>query len=263
MFKVQDNFCQVPKVTYATVRINVRNSGILDAPKINCIQTDDSDNITIFWNSIVDLNGSFVDYGIHSVQDGLIATISDISIDNYVINSINTANDYYLSVTSGVCGNTKKYSDTVKNIHLSLNNPGNGTALLSWNNPSAYDSYYNAYSHIYREYPLGTLTLIDSVEYDITNYKDTIDICEAFLKYQIVIPTSVCAFTSNKVGDNFEDMLTPNTPTILSVGVDTVTNNMLIQWDENNQSDTYGYVIYTFDAAGVLFELDTVWGFQM
>jgi gliding motility-associated-like protein len=260
VFKVQDNFCQVPKVTYATVRINVRNSGILDAPKINCIQTDDSDNITIFWNSIVDLNGSFVDYGIHSVQDGLIATISDISIDNYVINSINTANDYYLSVTSGVCGNTKKYSDTVKNIHLSLNNPGNGTALLSWNNPSAYDSYYNAYSHIYREYPLGTLTLIDSVEYDITNYKDTIDICEAFLKYQIVIPTSVCAFTSNKVGDDFEDMLTPNTPTILSVGVDTVTNNMLIQWDENNQSDTYGYVIYTFDAAGVLFELDTVWG---
>ena len=39
VFKVQDNFCQVPKITYATVRINVYNSGILDAPKINCIQT--------------------------------------------------------------------------------------------------------------------------------------------------------------------------------------------------------------------------------
>ena len=35
---------------------------------------------------------------------------------------------------------------------------------------------------------------------------------------------------------------------------------MLIQWNENNQNDTYGYVIYTFDANGILYELDTVWG---
>ena len=39
VFKVQDNFCQVPKITYATVRINVMNPGVLQAPKIDCIQT--------------------------------------------------------------------------------------------------------------------------------------------------------------------------------------------------------------------------------
>ena len=44
------------------------------------------------------------------------------------------------------------------------------------------------------------------------------------------------------------------------MGIDTVTNDMLIQWDQNYQSDTYGYVIYTFDANGILFDLDTVWG---
>jgi gliding motility-associated-like protein len=261
VFKVQDNFCQVPKVTYATVRINVHNSGILNAPKIKCIQTDDSDNITIFWNSISDPGGSFVEYGVYSVQDGLIASIPDITVDNYTVNSITSANEYYLAVQSGVCGNTKRYSDTVSNIYLSINNPGNGTALLSWNNPSAnYFPEYNTYTHIYREYPSGTLTLIDSVEYSVNNYKDTIDICQAFIKYQIILPTSECAFTSNKVGDDFEDMLTPDMPTILSVGIDTLTNEMLIQWNQNNQNDTYGYVIYTFDSNGILYELDTIWG---
>jgi len=261
VFKVQDNFCQVPKVTYATVRINVHNSGILNAPKIKCIQTDDSDNITIFWNSISDPGGSFVEYGVYSVQDGLIASIPDITVDNYTVNSITSANEYYLAVQSGVCGNTKRYSDTVSNIYLSINNPGNGTALLSWNNPSAnYFPEYNTYTHIFREYPSGTLTLIDSVEYSVNNYKDTIDICQAFIKYQIILPTSECGFTSNKVGDDFEDMLTPDMPTILSVGIDTLTNEMLIQWNQNNQNDTYGYVIYTFDSNGILYELDTIWG---
>ncbi len=261
VFKVQDNFCQVPKITYATVRINVYNSGILNAPKINCIQTDDSDNITIFWNPVSDPSGSFVEYGIYSVQDGQITSIPNLAANSYTINGITTANDYYLSVLSGICGNTERFSDTVSNIYLSLNNPGNGTALLSWNNPSInYSSEFNPYTHIYREFPVGTLTLIDSVAYNVNNYKDTIDICQAYLNYQIVIPTSECAFTSNKVGDDFEDMLTPDIPNILSVGIDTVTNNMLIQWNENNQNDTYGYVIYTFDANGILYELDTVWG---
>jgi hypothetical protein len=35
---------------------------------------------------------------------------------------------------------------------------------------------------------------------------------------------------------------------------------MNIQWNQNAQDDTYGYVIYTFDANGFLYELDTVYG---
>ena len=35
---------------------------------------------------------------------------------------------------------------------------------------------------------------------------------------------------------------------------------MNIQWNQNGQDDTYGYVIYTFDANGFLYELDTVYG---
>ncbi|MFM7758537.1 MAG: gliding motility-associated C-terminal domain-containing protein, partial [Crocinitomicaceae bacterium] len=52
-------------------------------------------------------------------------------------------------------------------------------------------------------------------------------------------------------------------PVILGAGADTSQNgNVLITWNQNGQEDTYGYVIYTFDSNGFLFELDTVWGWQ-
>jgi gliding motility-associated-like protein len=102
--------------------------------------------------------------------------------------------------------------------------------------------------------------LIDSTSYNTTNYKDTIDICDAFISYKIILPTNQCDFTSNKLGDDFEDMLTPNIPNLLSAGIDTANNQILINWNVNPQPDTYGYVIYTFDNSGFLVELDTVWG---
>ena len=94
------------------------------------------------------------------------------------------------------------------------------------------------------------------------SYQDTIDICSAFLNYQIVLPGAICDFTSNITGDVFEDLMTPDIPLIFSAGIDTTTNLMQIEWSQNLQSDTYGYVIYTFDAAGILYELDTVWGIE-
>mgnify|MGYP001345559150 CR=1 FL=1 len=263
VFKVQDDFCQIPKITYSTVRINVINSGVLDAPKISCIQTDDSDNITIYWNEVSDPNGTFIEYGIYSVEDGLIANIADITTTNFTINGITGSQNYFLSTTSGACGNSLRFSDTIANIFLSINNPGNGTALLNWNNPSTdFEPEFNNYSRIFREYPVGSLELIDSVPFSVNNYKDTIDICQAFLSYRIELPTSECTYTSNTIGDDFEDMLTPSIPLIVSVGIDTTSNNMMIQWDENNQNDTYGYIIYTFDSNGILFELDTIWGIE-
>jgi hypothetical protein len=55
-------------------------------------------------------------------------------------------------------------------------------------------------------------------------------------------------------------MFTPDMPVIYSVGYDTTSFLMNIQWNQNAQNDTYGYVIYTFDANGFLYELDTVYG---
>lgn len=261
VFKVQDNFCQVPKITYATVRINVINPGVIQAPEISCIQTDINGNQTLFWEPVSDPTGSFVAYNIYSTQNEFIDILTDINANSYMVSTAPFIEDYYITVSSGCDGNTINYSDTISNIVLNLNNPGNGTAILNWNPPTINpmpnsDNYY----HVYREYPLGTFNLIDSVPIGTHTYIDTIDVCSAFINYQIRLPGTYCEFTSNITGDLYEDLLTPDIPIIYSVGIDTSTNEMLIEWNENLQEDTYGYVIYTFDDNGILFELDTVYG---
>lgn len=265
VFKVQDDYCPVPKVSYVTITIFVVNPGIIPATQINCIQTEDNGNITINWNPVSDPANSFVEYQLNTIEDGEIGSpISDINTTQITIPGVNTAKHYFVSVRSGCNGNVLKNSDTIANIHLNLINPNNGTAILQWNKPKTNAlSSYNSYYHIYREYPAGNFTLIDSTLYNTTNYKDTIDICEAFLSYKIILPTVICDFTSNIEGDDFEDMITPDIPVILGVGADTsIVGNVLVSWDQNGQPDTYGYVVYTFDDNGFLYELDTVWGWQ-
>jgi hypothetical protein len=261
VFRVQDDFCQVPKVSYATITINVVNPGVIPAPQIDCIQSDIAGNVTINWNSVTDPFGTFEEYRIYSVQNGLLGVLPAIGSSSFTHNDVVQQNDYYIGVVSGCNGNTTRYSDTLSNIHLALNNPSDGTAVLQWNDPvEPANPGMGAYYHIYREYPAGTWTLIDSVPYGLNFYKDTIDICEAFLRYRIVLPNVPCDFISNAPGDDFEDMLTPDIPLISSVSIDTLTGNVVINWNENSQDDTYGYVIYTFDQNGFIYELDTVWG---
>jgi gliding motility-associated-like protein len=262
VFKVQDDYCPVPKVTYATVTINVENQGVLNAPSIDCITTDTNDDITINWTPINDPNGDFVSYQLHTVNGGVEATIPGVGTNTFTLPGAgNSVEDYFLSVQSGCGGLTSRYSDTLKNIFLTLNNSGNGEAQLIWNNPtSSALNYFGEYYHIYKEYPAGTWSLIDSVPYGSTNYRDTIDVCQAFISYQVTLPTAICDFTSNIEGDVFEDATVPDQPIIYSVDNDTLTGAVTIIWNENNQQDTYGYVIYSEDANGFLVEIDTVWG---
>lgn len=261
VFKVQDDYCPVPKVSYATITINVLNPGVINAPAINCIQGDAAGNITVSWDPVTDPFGTFVSYEVYSVQNGLEGTINNISAGMVTIPGVTQQNDYYLVVNSGCNGNTKRYSDTLSNIFLDVSNPGNGTAVLQWNDPLAQQSSsMNDYYYIYREYPAGTWTMLDSTAYGVTNYLDTIDICSAFLNYQIVLPNQPCDFTSNIDGDNFEDMINPDIPVISYVTIDTLTGNVQINWNQNSQPDTYGYIIYLMDENGFINEIDTVWG---
>lgn len=266
VFKIQDDFCPIPKVSYATITINVINPGVIDAPEISCIQTDAAGNTTINWTPVIDPFGTFMGYEVYSLQNGLIASIPGIGTASYTDPGAGlTVNDYYVSVVSGCNGNTFRNSDTLQNIYLDVVNPTNGTAVLNWNDPSNPAlSSMNGYYHIYREYPAGVWTLYDSVPYGTNNFIDTIDICSVYLNYQIQLPNGTgpgdCPFISNIDGDNFEDMMTPAIPNVANVTIDTLTNMVNITWDVNTHQDTYGYVIYTLDANGVPVEIDTVWG---
>jgi hypothetical protein len=261
VFRVQDDFCQIPKVSYVTITINVSNQGVIQGPELTCIQSDAAGNVTLEWTPVADPNGTFVAYQVFSLENGLLATLPAIGATSWTDLGVTQQYNYYISAVSGCNGNTNRFSDTISNIFLELNNPINGTAILQWNDPLATPlASMNVFYHIYREYPTGTWTLLDSVSYGTNFYKDTIDICEAFLNYQIVLGNTPCDFTSNISGDTFEDMLTPDIPVITSVSIDTLSNAMTLNWNENAQEDTYGYVIYTYDSDGFLVELDTAWG---
>lgn len=261
VFKVQDNYCSVPKVSYATITINVENSGVLPGPTIECIQTNAAGDVIINWTPIIDPLGSFNEYRIYSIQGNLLGTVTDINTGTFTDPAITQANDYYIATASGCDGNTERFSDTISNIYLDLNNPGNGTAVLQWNDPIlpgliGMGDFY----HIYREYPVGTWSLHDSVPFGTHFYKDTITVCEDFFSYQVVLPNSPCDYTSNIQGDLFQDNISPDIPIIDFVTIDTITGAVTVSWNENGQDDTFGYTVYVEDAGGSIVELDDVFG---
>ncbi len=260
VFKVQDNYCQIPKITYRTVTINVRNPGIIPATTINCVTTAVNGDVTVSWDPVLNPDGTFVEFQLHSVQTGLIGTYP-FGTTSAIIPSPGTTLEFFVNVISGCNGNATTTSDTVQNVYLNVLNPSNGTAVLQWNAPTPTPlPGMSTTATILREYPAGTWTIISVVPYATSFFIDTIDICSAFLNYTVVYETPTCQFNSNIAGDDFEDMITPDIPIISAVSIDTLTGNPVITWNVNNQPDTYGYVIYQQDVNGFVVEIDTVWG---
>lgn len=264
VFKVKDDYCPAPKVNYYTVTIHVKNKDVLPAPKIKCITTAANGDVILHWDPISDPSGNFNGYKIYGVNQGLYGTIATINTGSYTINAgtiTNPPEDFYIATLSGCGGVTERHSDTLSNISLDVSNPADGTAVLDWNNPApAPLSSFGNYYLIYKEYPAGTWTKIDSVPYGTTHYLDTITVCQSQLNYKIVLPSTSCDFVSNIDGDVFEDQIVPNMPDITNVTIDTASGNTTINWDVNHQLDTYGYVIYKADGNGNIEPIDTVWG---
>ena len=262
VFKASDDVCPIPQVQYATITIHVLNTGIITAPEIACIQTSASDDIVVNWPTLSSgSTAGFAAFSLLSLQNGLLASSTNSNTSSFTIPPIFNSHDFYLTVASGCGGTFLSNSDTVKNIYLTLNNPNNGTAVLNWNKPKAQPSpQYASYYYIYREYPTNFFNFLDSVPYNQTSYTDTIDLCHEFLRYRVNLKTTTCNFNSNRPGDSLTDMMTPFIPVLYSVGFDTSTQQMQIQWNANAAPDTYGYVVYTYDANGFLIELDTIYG---
>lgn len=261
VFKIQDDYCPIPGVKYATIKINVQNPDIIQPPEINCIQTAPNGDITINWDPVTDINGSFSSYEIISEQSGTLGSISNINTGTFTTAlPTGQAENIQVAVGSACFGSTFTYSDTVLNIHLELNNPANGTAILQWNDPMPTPTTnMGGYYHIYQEYPAGNWFLLDSVPYGVNAYIDTIIVCSDIINYQIVLPNVPCDYTSNIAGDLLEDMITPDIPNIAHVSIDTLTGLVTIEWDQNAQVDTYGYIIFTLDQNGFVVPLDTIW----
>ena len=237
----------------------------LPAPKVNCVSVLPNGNVQITWERVNDPTSIFTAYEVF-----LVSGSSSTSLQ--VIGNINTTtythvtplgNTTSLSYVVGTTCSTSitNVSDTISSIKLSVNNPSNGRAILNWNpifSPTNSPTASNWYK-IYREYPLGTWTLIDSVQYGNEYYRDTITICNDSINYRVTNSNTGCTSTSSIDGKTFNDVLPPYSPVIKSVTVDTTNNLTTINWHPTRPLDTEGYIILKRIGSSWV-PIDTIYG---
>lgn len=266
VLNAQDDYCAVPGRAFETVALTIKNKEMLPAVDLHCVDVLANGDVDLTWQSTTDVSGtSFVAYEIWSLEDGFIASIPTIATSNYTVAGASAdlgAKHYYILTKFGCNGNNVVSSDTLSTIFLNMSDLADGRVLLTWNDlhipaNGGDDLFYE----IYREYPAGTWVLRGTKAFGTANIvRDTIDICDAFQRYEIRIHnTAGCVSTSNSPGMILHDMINPFIPVIDWVSVDTVTGYVDISWDVNEAPDTYGYIIYGL-VNGFWEPLDTVYG---
>ncbi|MEO8086048.1 MAG: gliding motility-associated C-terminal domain-containing protein [Bacteroidota bacterium] len=234
---------------------------------MKCISVGTAGDATISWLN-TGTSALFRSYHVyHSVNSTGPFTLVD-SVNAYANQSYthgganaNSVNAYYFVELNNINGITD-LSDTIRAIRLNVIDPGDGFASLLWNNShSPAISSNSIYQLIYREYPAGVFTLIDSVDESVSslNYLDEISICGDTVKYRIeVSDASGCKSVSSVDGDFFTDRIAPDAPAIDSVSVD-ASGFAVIGWSQSSSNDTYSYVIYQTDGTSDI-PIDTVYG---
>lgn len=237
---------------------------------LRCASVGTTGDVTITWDR-TGLNGAnFRSWHIYHSQNsaGPFTRIDSTFLFNDTIQTHLTANaanvgaHYYISFqpTTG----SAVISDTIRAIGLNVVNPNNGFANLSWN-PTRVPlvSTNFPFYRIFREYPAGTFTLIDSINATTApvpmTYSDLISICDDTIKYRIeVMDQSGCVSVSPIKGDRFRDLQPPSQPEIDSVSVD-INGNVIVAWKPSPSLDTRLYQVLQ-SLGGLWVAIDTVYG---
>lgn len=266
VLNAQDDYCSVPGRTYETVKITLKNKEMLPLVDLHCVDVLPNGDVELTWTPTTDLSGvSFVEYQVWSIEDGLITTIPTIATLNYTVLGANCdlgAKHYYIQTVYGCGGNNINSSDTLSTIFVTMIDLADGRITLSWNDTHTPMNGGDAVAYnIYREYPAGTWTLRGTMNYGDGNFFiDTVDVCSAFLSYEIVVQNAAgCISSSNDPGMLLQDIINPHIPVLYWVTVDTTSGFVDLSWNVNPSADTYGYIIYGL-IGGFWVPLDTVYG---
>lgn len=269
IIKAHDDFCPAPAISWKTITIVVMTPPVMPAPEIRCIKVNPNGSVTLNWlPSDTGNKSTFNSYHIYYSNNPtgpftVIDSIFNYTTTTYThtgVNANNQAAYYYIKTRSGCSGSVYSTpSQTASSIFLNVNNNGTGAALLTWNpiyNPLLPSStiYYN----IYREYPQGNWTLINTSL--VPTYQDTITFCNALINYRVEIyDSSGCSSVSNINGDIFQDVTPPMIPFLDSISVDNITGQSILGWEASSSKDTEGYIIYQF-LTGIWTPIDTIYG---
>lgn len=275
LVNVYDDYCPAPSMNNVTFTITVLGLSVIDAPEIRCASVASNGDVTLTWDFPVDTDSTFNSYHVF-MSDQLSGTYTDIdSIFSFYQNSTTiTASQqssllgttalsdtlyFYIMSRSG-CGGAiySSASETISTILLNVANV-NEVAILSWNplyTPTNLPTSTNLY-YIYREYPLGTWTLIDST--NNLSFTDTISVCMDSINYRVEIYDALGCYSSSNIDGNwFKDNIVPEIPVLDSVSVD-ANNQAFLGWETSTSLDVIGYIIYQM-VNGVWTPFDTAFG---
>jgi gliding motility-associated-like protein len=235
-----------------------------------CISVGATGDVTITWDQTGTSAVNFRSWHIyHSTSPSGPFSVID-SNNTYLTTTSNdpTANAanspaYYVIAFKSNNGSADVLSDTIRAIQLNISSSG-GSANISWNathsplNPNDSQWYL-----IYREYPAGIFTLLDSVDASaatgLMTYQELITICDDTIKYRIEVHNSSgCTSVSALKGDRFFDTTVPVVPELDSVSVDPA-GNSIVSWTPSTSSDTREYIVFLM-ANGTVTSIDTVVG---
>jgi gliding motility-associated-like protein len=265
VFKTRDDFCPAPAENISTVSITVLALPLIASPQPLCVSVLSNGDVSLTWTPSTDPDGTFSAYMIYTSTSAagpftLLDSVLVLSQNNYIhvgANATTAPVYYYISTRSG-CGALAAPADTVSSMKLSVANPADGTALLSWNTiASPPISSSSGIYDIYLEFPLGTWTLAGSTT--ATNFIDTVLVCDSWLNYRVEMADgSGCVSVSSADSGTFQNIIVPEIPVIdtLSVLDD---NTAALSWNTNSSSDTEAYIIYRYNGSGWV-AIDTVYG---
>jgi gliding motility-associated-like protein len=246
-------------------------NGRVSAFSGRCATVGPTGDVTVTWDraglNAADFRAWFLYYapginGPYSLIDSS-QVFTDTLQNDPSANAGNAAAYYFISFETNN-GSPSIVSDTIRPIGLNVVNPNSGYANLGWN-PVHIPllSTNSPYYRIFREYPAGVFTLIDSLDARTSpvpmTYSDLISICDDTIKYRIeVMDQSGCVSVSPVKGDRFRDLQPPARPEIDSVSVD-INGNVIVAWKPSGSLDTRLYQVLQLQG-GLWVAIDTVYG---
>ena len=222
----------------------------IEAPEDICISFTTNGDMILNWSPIIDPTNVFLRYEINSTMDGILETISNKNITQYIIDKSKLSHTFFISTISKCVPEESKNSDTIEALKLKLTNPLNGTALLEWSPVT---------KEIKIEYKNSSVdwTTLNTAT-NTTQFIDTITVCSDKQYYRISEKKNNCSSNSMELNDLFKDIIVPFTPKISTVSFDTTSHGILLKWDQNKSKDIKGYVIYVSYDGKNLMTLDTL-----
>ncbi len=189
---------------------------LMPAPDLRCVSVLPNGDVTLSWMPPGAPLQCFDAYLVsHSYNPNgpftIIDTIFDINTLTYThvgANGNNVSGHYFVEIMTGANSTHTISSDTLSSILINIVNTGNITADLIWNPlhfpaPATTSGYY----FLYREYPPGNWTFIDSTLN--TLHIDSVTACD-LINYRVEITdSSGCTSISAISGDEFKRSIAP------------------------------------------------------